>query len=290
MEIRKVPAAAGAEWLLDAFRLLKKSPLGFGLLAVIYAVLWLVVVLVAGAAPDAAKVLQLVFIVIGPLLMAGMIFAAHEVAEGRSAAPGHLLASIRTGKAARLLTTLIPQFAVLFLIFGLLFVMVGQENIDKLSALMLKIQAQAEAGGQVDPQLFLDLPAGRLFLWMVLALVIGFLSLLLTLTVVPDMLFNDVRLVPAMKRSFTACLRNLPALIVFMVLAFVILLAAGIGAGIVIGIAQLVFGQTAMLVGNALLNGFFICFIAGAMYFAWKQMLGGSGEAAAPAESPGVAM
>lgn len=289
MEIRKVPAAAGAEWLLDAFRLLKKSPLGFGLLAVIYAVLWLIVVLVAGAAPDAAKVLQLVFIVIGPLLMAGMIFAAHEVAEGRSAAPGHLLASIRTGKAARLLTTLIPQFAVLFLIFGLLFVMVGQENIDKLSALMLKIQAQAEAGGQVDPQLFLDLPAGRLFLWMVVALLIGFLSLLLTLTVVPDMLFNDVRLVPAMKRSFTACLRNLPALIVFMVLAFVILFAAGIGAGIVIGVAQLIFGQTAMLVGNALLNGFFICFVAGAMYFAWKQMLGSS-EAAASTEPPGVAM
>ena len=41
MEIRKVPAAAGAEWLLEAFRLLKKSPLGFGLLAVIYAVLFL---------------------------------------------------------------------------------------------------------------------------------------------------------------------------------------------------------------------------------------------------------
>ena len=289
MEIRKVPAAAGAEWLLEAFRLLKKSPLGFGLLAVIYAVLWLMVVLVAGAAPDAAKVLQLVFIVIGPLLMAGMIFAAHEVAEGRSAAPGHLLASIRTGKAARLMTTLIPQFAVLFLIFGLLFAMVGQENIDKLSALMLKIQAQAEAGGQVDPQLFLDLPAGRLLLWMVLALVIGFLSLLLTLTVVPDMLFNDVRLVPAMKRSFTACVRNLPALIVFMVLAFVILFAAGIGAGIVIGVAQLIFGQSEMLVVNALLNGFFICFVAGAMYFAWKQMLGAGGEAAA-SEPSGMAM
>ena len=51
-----MPAAAGAEWLLDAFRLLKKSPMGFGLLAVIYAVLWLIVVLVSSAAPDMAKV------------------------------------------------------------------------------------------------------------------------------------------------------------------------------------------------------------------------------------------
>jgi hypothetical protein len=290
MEIRKVPASAGAEWLLEAFRLLKKSPLGFGLLAVIYAGLWLSVVLVASIAPDMAKALQLLFIVIGPLLMAGMIFAAHEVSEGRSAAPVHLLASIRTGKAGRILTTLIPQFAVLFLVFGLLFVMVGQDNIDKLSALMLKIQAQAETGAQIDPQVFLDLPTGRLFLWMILAIGIGFLSLFLTLTVVPDMLFTDVRLLPAMKRSFTACLRNLPALIVFMVITFVILFAVGIGAGIAIGIAQLVLGNTATLVGNALINGFFICFIAGAMYFAWKQMLGGDGSTSGTIEPSGVAM
>ena len=35
MEIRKLPAAAGAEWLLSAFRLLRRSPMGFGLLALI---------------------------------------------------------------------------------------------------------------------------------------------------------------------------------------------------------------------------------------------------------------
>ena len=32
MEIRKVPASAGAEWLLGAFHLLRKSPVGLGLM------------------------------------------------------------------------------------------------------------------------------------------------------------------------------------------------------------------------------------------------------------------
>jgi len=275
MEIRKVPASAGAEWLLEAFRLLRKSPVGFGLLMLIYAGLWLSLALVVTAAPDAAGALQLVFFVIGPLIMAGMIYAAHEVDVGRSAAPSHLLASIHTGKTGRLISTLIPQVLILLLCFALLYLLVGQENIEKLSALMAKLQTQAEAGKQIDPNLLLDMPIGRLTLWMVLVIGIGFISLFLTLTVVPDMLFTEVRLVPAMKRSFGACVRNLPALLVFMLLGSLLVFAVAIGFGILIGIAALAAGNTAMLIGNALLNGFFVCFIACAMYFAWKHMLGG---------------
>ena len=285
MEIRKVPASAGAEWLLGAFRLLRTSPVGFGLLMLIYAGLWLSMALVVTAAPGAAAALQLAFFVIGPLIMAGMIYAAHEVDAGRSAAPAHLLASIHTGKAGRLITTLIPQVVVLLLCLGLLYALVGQENIEKLSALMAKLQTQAESGKQIDPNLLLDMPIGRLMLWMVLVIGIGFITLFLTLTVVPDMLFTDVRLVPAMKRSFFASLRNLPALLVFMVLGAVLILAVAIGFGIVIGSLALIGGDTVLLVGNALLNGFFVCFIACAMYFAWKQMLGGGGETTRAADT-----
>lgn len=288
MEIRKVPASAGAEWLLEAFRLLRRSPVGFGLMMSIYAGLWLSMALVATAAPDAAAALQLVFFVIGPLVMAGMIFAAHEVDEGRSAAPSHLLASIHTGKAGRLITTLIPQVLILLLCLVLLYALVGQENIEKLSALMVKLQTQAESGGQVDPNLLLEMPLGRLALWMALVIGIGFISLFLTLTVVPDMLFTDVRLVAAMKRSFAACMRNLPALIVFMFLGAVLVFAVAIGFGIFVSAVALIAGNTVLLIGNALLNGFFVCFIACAMYFAWKQMLGDG--AAESVDSTGIAV
>ncbi len=279
MEIRKLPASAGAQWLLSAFHLLRKSPGGFGLLMAIYAGLWLSMALTVATAPGAAVGLQVVFFVIGPLLMAGMIFAAQEVDMGRNAAPSHLMASVHTGKVARLISTLIPQVLILLLCLGLLYALVGQENIEKLSSAMVKLQAQAEAGKQVDPALLMDMPFGRLLLWIALVAGIGFVSLLLTLTVVPDMLFTDVRLVAAMKRSFAACLRNLPALLVFMVLGAILIIAVAIGFGIFINIAALAAGNAALLIGNAVLNGFVVCFIACAMYFAWKDLLGGGGTA-----------
>ena len=42
-DIRKVPASAGAEWLLGGFGLLRKAPLGLGLLGVLYGLLTLLV-------------------------------------------------------------------------------------------------------------------------------------------------------------------------------------------------------------------------------------------------------
>ena len=131
----------------------------------IYAVLWLSMAWSSRGA-RAAAALSCVLL-IGPLSwLAGSSRA--EVDEGRSAAPAHLLASIHTGKAGRLISTLIPQVVVLLLCLGLLYALVGQENIEKLAALMAELQTQAEAGKQVDPNLLLDMPIGRLTLWMAL--------------------------------------------------------------------------------------------------------------------------
>lgn len=289
MEIRRLPASAGAEWLLEAFRLFMKSPMGFVLLGVIYAGLMLAVMAGAQISPAMGGLLQLVFLLLGPLLMAGMIFAAHEVDAGRSAMPGHLMAAVRTGRAGRVLTTLIPQIAIAALVIGLLYLLVGQENMLKISELMAKIQAQAQTGAPVDPNLLLQLPTGRLFAWMLLTMAILLATLFLTFTVVPDLMFADVRLLAAMKRSLRACLGNLPAMLVFMVLALVVMFAVGIGLGIVIGLLQLVLGQAGAMVGNALGNGVMICYVAATMYVAWKQMLGGvatGGHEAAPPASP----
>jgi hypothetical protein len=289
MDIRRLPASAGADWLLEAFRLFMKSPMGFAVLGVIYAGLTLAVMAGAQISPAMGGVLQLVFLLLGPLLMAGMIFAAHEVDAGRSAMPGHLMAAIRTGRAGRVLTTLIPQIAIAALVIGLLYLLVGHENMLKISELVAKIQAQAQTGTQVDPNLLMQLPAGRLFAWMVLTMGILLVTLFLTFTVVPDLMFADVRLVAAMKRSLRACLGNLPAMLVFMALALVVLFAVGIGLGIVMGILQLVLGPAGAMVGNALGNGIMICYVAATMYVAWKQMLGGT-DAAPPAAPSSVAM
>jgi hypothetical protein len=294
MEIRKVPAAAGAEWLLGAFRLLRKSPLGFGLLALVYACMSFALILAMQTAPAVGGALQLIFFVIGPLLIAGMIFAAHEVDEGREASPAHLLAAIRTGRAGRVISTLLPQVAVLLVCFGLLYVIVGQENVEKLMELSVKLQTEAQTKGAIDPKLMAgmieDLPLGRLFLWFVAVMAIGFGTIFFTLTVVPDMMFTEVRLIEAMKRSYRACTQNLLALLLFLIMGFVVMMAFSVGLGILGALAGMVGGDKAMLFVNSLGNGVFVAFLAGAMYFAWKQMLGDGPTATLVEDTSGVAM
>jgi len=288
MNMRKLPASAGAEWLLGAFRLLLKSPLGFGLLAMVYAAISLIAGTAMAALPDMAYLIQAIMFVIGPLLIAGMIYAAHEVDAGRGATPAHLFASMQNGKAGRVLTTLIPQAAVLVVIMLLLYALVGQDNLEALMDAWTKIQAQAQAGKQVDPQLVMQMPLGRLAIWVILALIIALISLPFTFTVIPDMLFNDVSLWPAMKRSAASCLRNLPALLVCLAMGFVVLMAVSIGLGMILAVLQAFLGQKAALIGNVVLQSVFVCFFAGTMYFAWKDLLGS--ESSAPAEVSGVAM
>ena len=290
MEIRKVPASAGAEWLLGAFRLLRTSPMGFGLLGLIYGVLWLAMVVVLTTLPALAVPAQVAFFLAGPLLLAGMVFAAHEVDEGRSALPGHLLAAVRTGRAGRIITTLIPQIGLVVLCFGLFYLMVGAETVEKLSKLFLELQAQAQTQAQpkIDPEMINALPFGRIMIWMVLMAAILFVGMLFTMTVVPDMMFTDVRLIAAMKRSFRACIANLPALFVFLIMGVVVTVAAGFAIAILGALGSAIAGDKAMLVINALTNGLFATFAASAMYFAWKQMLGD--DATPPPVSSGIAV
>jgi hypothetical protein len=69
----------------------------------------------------------------------------------------------------------------------------------------------------------------------------------------------------------------------------VVMMAYGLGLGILGGLAGLIGGDIAMLLLNGVGNGVFVVFIAGTMYFAWKQMLGG-GDTAPTVASTGIAL
>src|SRR5690348_6380886 len=90
-DVRKVPASDGAEWLLGGFALLRRAPLTLGLLGLIW----------GGASALASMsgmlALSLVMALLGPILFAGMLFAAREVDMGRRATPAHLLQALREG-------------------------------------------------------------------------------------------------------------------------------------------------------------------------------------------------
>ena len=90
----------------------------------------------------------------------------------------------------------------------------------------------------------------------------------------------------AMQDSFRACLHNLLAILVFYVLLFIALFALSIGIQLLAMIVQLVAGPAVgMIVSNLLLMAVLMPVMAGAVYYAWRQMLGG-GVAVDPAVMP----
>lgn len=273
--INKVPAGAGAEWLLGAFALLRKAPLALGALGLVWGLLSVLAAHLIALNASLGLFLQLALAVLGPILFAGLLWAAREVDEGRTAMPGHLFHELAGGRVPSLLATLLPQLAAAALLGLLLIVMIGPTGLQHLAEVMVKLQATAQAGGQPDPALVQTLPVGRLFLWMLILFVVAIAVSLVTFVAVPDIVFGGNGGFAAMANSFRACLHNLLAVAVFYVLLIIALLAISIGIQLLAMVVQLAAGPTAgMWVSNLLLMGVLMPVMAGAVYYAWRQMLG----------------
>ena len=278
-DVNKVAASAGAQWLLDGFGALRKAPLGLGLLGAIYGAIALVVAILASRSP-ALLGLQLLMMLVGPLLAGGIVFAVRSVEQGGKALPGHLLEGFQAGRLGRLLLTLLPNIGALLLCLVLLVAMVGQTALTE----MMQVMEQAAAQTQPDPERFSSLPLGRLARWMLLSLLIGIVASFFTFVAIPEIMFTDNGAFAAMGRSFRACLRNLSALVVFIIVTVIAVIAIYIVVMIIGVIARAVGGALAMnVVTQLLLMAVLMPVMMGAVYSAWKQMLGD--RASAPVAS-----
>ena len=278
-DVNKVAASAGAQWLLDGFAALRKAPLGLGLLGAIYGAIALVVAILASRSP-ALLGLQLLMMLVGPLLAGGIVFAVRSEEQGGKAMPGHLLEGFQAGRLGRLLLTLLPNIGALLLCLVLLVAMVGQTALTE----MMQVMEQAAAQTQPDPELFSSLPLGRLALWMLLSLLIGIVASFFTFVAIPEIMFTDNGAFAAMGRSFRACLRNLSALVVFIIVTVIAVIAIYIVVMIIGVIARAVGGALAMnVVTQLLLMAVLMPVMMGAVYSAWKQLLGD--RASAPGAS-----
>ncbi|MCJ0826376.1 hypothetical protein MQC88_10505 [Luteimonas sp. 50] len=283
-DVRKVPASAGAEWLLGGFGLLRKAPLGLGLLGSLYGVLALLMGMSAQRDMGVFMLLELALVLAGPLLLGGFVYAARSVDAGGRAEPGQLLQGVRSGRTTRLLATLLPQMLALLLCALLLVLLVGPAALAQIAQAMEQAGAQAKP----DPALFASLPLGRLMLWFLLVLVVGVVASFFTFVATPEIMFTDSSALAAMQRSFRACVRNLPALVVFLVLLVIAVIAIYIAIMLVGLVARLALGEMAMqVVVQVLAMAVFMPVVTGAMYFAWKQMLSAGDTAAVAAPATG---
>ena len=278
--INKVPASAGAEWLLGAFALFRKAPLALGSLGLIWGLLSMLAVQAMALNASIGMFLQLALALLAPLLFAGLLWAISEVDQGRPALPAHLFHALRGEHAGNLLATLLPQLAAAAVLGFLLFAMIGADGFQQLREVMGKLQETAQAGGQPDPELMRSLPVGRLFLWMLMLFAGVIVVSLVTFVAVPDIVFGGNRGFAAMRNSFRACGHNLLAMLVFYVLLFIAFFMMSFGIQLLSMAVQLVAGPLAAAwISNLLLMAVLMPVMAGAVFYAWRQMLGGDATA-----------
>ncbi|NLC61489.1 MAG: hypothetical protein GX761_09430 [Gammaproteobacteria bacterium] len=272
----KLRAGAGAEWLLGGFGLLKKQPLALGLVGLVFAIVSLLPLLFA-AVPMLSLLGQLVVVVLTPILFGGMVHAVREVDQGRSAHPGQLLQGIREGKAMALVAQLLPQIAAGLVVIVLLVVMVGP---TALQGMMAAVE-QSQGGANPDPAMFDGFPFGAFALWMLLALVVGLFAYMFTFLFPAQVMFDGTPPLEAMKRSFRACIANMGAFLVFIVMFMLVAIGIMIAAQIVGMIIGIFAGAlVASLVAQLLMMAVLMPVLMGAVYFAWRQMIGGSAREA----------
>ena len=272
----KLRAGAGAEWLLGGFGVLRKQPLALGLVGLVFAIVSLLPLLFA-AVPMLSLLGQLVVVVLTPILFGGMVHAVREVDQGRLAHPGQLLQGIREGKAMALVAQLLPQFAAGLVVIVLLVVMVGP---TALQGMMAAVE-QSQGGANPDPAMFDGFPFGAFALWMLLALVVGLFAYMFTFLFPAQVMFDGTPPLEAMKRSFRACIANMGAFLVFIVMFMLVAIGIMIAAQIVGMIIGIFAGAlVASLVAQLLMMAVLMPVLMGAVYFAWRQMIGGSAREA----------
>lgn len=277
----KVKASAGAEWLLGGFGLFKKAPLALGLVGLVFGIVSLLPLLLVSAGPVLSMLAQLAVVVLTPIMLGGMVYAVSEVDRGRAAHPSQLLQPFREGKALAMVTQLLPQVAAGLVVMVLLVVMIGPAVLQHL---MLTVE---QSGGQnIDPAAFADFPFSRFLLWMLLAVLVGVLAYTFTFLFPAQVMLEGTGPFAAMLRSFRACIASIGAFVVFIVLLLIVAIAIMIGAQIVGLVLGIFLGEMAGAVAaQLLLMTVLMPVMAGAAYFAWRQLLGG-GTAAGTTATP----
>ena len=283
--IHRLPASAGAEWLLGGFALLRKAPLALGTLGALWGLLGAVVVFLAAVVPALAAGLQLLLAIAGPVLFAGLLWAVREVQQGRPALRAHLARGLQGGHVPSLLTTLLPQVVAGILLGVLLLVLVGPEQLQRFLSLLDEFNAMAAAGEQPSPEQIGAIMAGlrvwHFLLWLLAGLCVALAAAMAVFMAVPRILFDARPGLAAMGDSARAAAVNLPAVLVFFLLAVVALVAINFAVMLLALLAQAVGGPMfGALVAQVLLMAVVKPLLAGAVLVAWGQLFG---RAAAPA-------
>jgi len=210
MQIHKVDAGKGLSWFADGWRLFMVEP-----------GMWVVLTLLSGLVALLTHLIPVVgpllFALLLPGLLGGLLYGAREVAAGRPLDISHLYLAFKDGPLRN------PM-----LVLGA--ILLGAHIIMTLIALLLvggSMGLMGLAGGGEQEALAAGAGIGILLAFLILS-VIAFVLALAFLYAVPLVMFAAERPSAALRSSIAACLGNLLPLLVFGVFYLVLAVLAAL--------------------------------------------------------------
>jgi uncharacterized membrane protein len=239
MSIQQVPAGNGLQWLTGAVNLILKNPVPFALMGLLVAVIAIVPILGS-----------LALIVLGPALYGGIIYAAREQDAGRPADFQQLFQAFREeGKLGKMLMLCLPGIAAGVIIAVLGVIVLGG------TLLGAGVSAASNSGAAVGAAMGVG---GVIFV--LVAIAVGAASYALTFFATPQVMLESAEPIAAMKQSLQACLANVGAVLLYLVVLLGIVIVLGMILGMIPFLGQLVL-MTAL-----------IPVVCAASYLAWRQV------------------
>lgn len=208
LEITRVGPLSGWGWILDALRLFRRSPLA-------WLVMNLTLLFLGSALMLAPLVGPLVFALLTPVFMAGMMQACYDQEHGAEVKISHLFRGFRSNPAQ--LVTIGGVYLVGQILVAAIMTWLGGEELRHALNQALQGSPPAQVAPASSDRVFFALLVGSV-LFVPLAMAVWFAPALVCLAGVPAL--------RALRLSMQACVRNLPAMLVYsVVLALVIVLA-----------------------------------------------------------------
>ncbi|MGZ8264521.1 MAG: BPSS1780 family membrane protein [Burkholderiales bacterium] len=197
---RSVPARHGWMWVVEGFALFRKSPAVWIMLLLALVVVMKLLVFV--------PVLGILFVLLMPVFIAGLMEGCRALENGQPLVTGHLLVGFRKN-AAQLVTiggvSLVGNLAIMMIVLSL-----GGEAMSAMSKMMSHKQP-------IDPQLAKDVQAAASTVGR--ALIVGTIvsvPLLMALWYAPLLVyFRSENPLNAMKSSFVACVKNAGSMLIY---------------------------------------------------------------------------
>lgn len=254
MSFGKVDAGSGITWLTDAVNLVLKNPAAFLVMGLILGVINIIPILGS-----------LAMTIFGPALIGGLIYAAREESEGRKVEIAHLFRAFQEpGKLGPMVLLCLPAIVGGAILLVLVFVFgVGA---------LLGGGLSAASGSEFGWGAF----GGGVVVLVVLGVAIGFAIYAMQFFAVPRVMLEGVEPFAAMKDSFSACIANIGAFLLFGIVVAVAFLVLGV----VLAFIPILGWLALMTVGSAVIG----C----AGFFAWRQVYGGGYANRMPPPSPEV--